>query len=125
MEVFLSEGDFVLKSISTQQKGVGSVAVPAARCAVQHEGEKHQEGANTHPQNQPEPRSSGEKSKQLPLSSSALVNKLLTHAHMRTNTLSLRFLMQYPKIATLPSSTFAKVLTLVNLRPFVEPDLAC
>lgn len=80
-EVLFSKGDFILKSVSSQQKGVGSVAVPASRRAVQHEGEKHQEGSDTHPQNQPEPRASREKSKQLSLSFFALVNKLLTHTH--------------------------------------------
>lgn len=48
-----------------RQKGVGSVTVPAPRCAVQHEGEKHQEGSDAHPQNQPEPRAPREKSKWL------------------------------------------------------------
>lgn len=95
----------MLKSISSQQKGVGSVAVPASRRAVQHEGEKHQEGSDTHPQNQPEPRASGEKSKQLSLFFFALVNELLTHTHMHTNTLSFCFLIQYPKIALLSCST--------------------
>lgn len=53
-------------TICPLQKRVGSFAVPAPSCAVQHEGEKHQESSDAHPQNQPEPRASGEKSKLLP-----------------------------------------------------------
>lgn len=79
----------IVKSISSQQKGVGFVTVPASCRAVQHEGEKHQESSDAHPQDQPEPRASREKSNQLPSSFFALVNKLLTHTHMHTNTLSL------------------------------------
>ncbi len=71
-------------NLLSPQKGVGSVAVPASCSAVQHEGEKHQEGPDTHPENQPEPRASGEKSKQFSLSFFALVNKLLTHTCART-----------------------------------------
>lgn len=67
--------------ISVQQKGVGSAAVPASCCAVQHEGEKHQKGPDSHPQNQPEPRASREKSKQLSPSFFALANVFLTHMH--------------------------------------------
>lgn len=48
--------------MSPPQKGVGFAAVPASRRLVQHEGEKHQEGSDTHLENQPEPRASGEKS---------------------------------------------------------------
>lgn len=79
----------MVKSISSQQKGVGVLAFPASCRAVQHEGEKHQEGSDTHPQNQPEPRASREKSKQPSLSFFALANKLLTHAHADRRTVSL------------------------------------
>lgn len=81
----------MLKSIFSQQKRVGFVTVSASCCAVQHEGEKHQEGSDTHPQNQPEPRTSREKSNQLSLSFLALVNKLThsdTHTCMQTHSLS-------------------------------------
>lgn len=62
--------------ISLPQKGVGSFALPAPCCSFQHEGEKHQEGSDAHPQNQPEPCASGEESKQLPfcLSLPLLIN---------------------------------------------------
>lgn len=53
-------------TICPLQKRVGSSAVPASCCAVHHEREKHQESSDTHPQNQPEPRASREKSKPLP-----------------------------------------------------------
>lgn len=79
----------MLKSIFSQQKRVGFVTISASRCAVQHEGEKHQEGSDTHPQNQPEPRASREKSNQLSLSFLALVNKTLTHTHARKHTAAL------------------------------------
>lgn len=104
----------MLKPISSPQKGVGSVAVPASCCAVQHEGEKHQEGSDTHPQNQPEPRASREKSKRLSLclSSPLLINFF-------------RFLMQDLKIEPLPRSTLQRFSPLSTLRPFVELDLEC
>lgn len=73
--------------ISPQQKGVGSAAVPASCRAVHHEGEKHQKGSDTHPQNQPEPRASREESEQLSLSVLALVNTLLTRTRACTKTL--------------------------------------
>lgn len=81
----------MVKSISSQQKGVGVFTFPASCRAVQHEGEKHQEGPDTHPQNQPEPCASREKSKQFSLSFLALSNKLLvdTHARAHTHTISL------------------------------------
>lgn len=67
---------------------MGPVAVPASDCAVQHEGEKHQEGSDAHSQNQPGPCASGEKSNQFPLSFFALVISFQhTHAHMLENTL--------------------------------------
>lgn len=89
VEVYFSMGDFILKSISSKQKGVGFVTVPASRRAVQHEGEKHQESSDTHPQDQPEPRASREKSNQLPLFFFALVKKPLTHTHAHKQTVSL------------------------------------
>lgn len=79
----------MVKSISFQQKGVGFFAFPASCRAVQHEGEKHQEGSDTHPQNQPEPCASREKSKQFSLSFFALANKLLMHTHAHKHTVSL------------------------------------
>lgn len=45
----------VYLSLLPWQEGVGSASVPAPCCAVQHEGEKHQESSDSHPQNQPEP----------------------------------------------------------------------
>lgn len=89
-------------TIYPPQKGVGSFIVPAPCCAVQHEGEKHQESFDAHPQNQPEPRASREKSKPLLfcLSLPLLQTSDNTHVH-KQHTLS-RFLTWFPKIASPP-----------------------
>lgn len=102
---------------------MGSVAVPASRRAVQHEGEKHQEGSDAHPQNQPEPRASREKSKQLSLSFFALVNKLRTHMRTNTHVSLISDAISQNSISAVLG--VVKVLILVNLRPFVELDLEC
>lgn len=104
---------YVVKPICSPQKGVGLLAFPASRRAVQHEGEKHQEGADTHPQNQSEPRAPREKSKHFPLSFCALANKLVLHALNEAVFLFSDATSQNSSAATLG---LVKVLTLVNLR---------
>lgn len=42
-------------TVSPLQEGVGAGAVPAPCRAVQHEGEEHQKGPLSHPEDQPEP----------------------------------------------------------------------
>lgn len=94
---------------------MGFDAVCAPDGAVQHEGEERQEGADAHPQNQPEPGASWEKGNQLSPSSFALVDKLRRH--------ELALLMQYPKNSGIVVLNLVKFLTRVNLGPHVKPDL--
>lgn len=102
------------------QKRVGSFALPAPGCAVRHEGEKHQESSDAHPQNQPEPRASGEKSEPLLFVFRCPCYKLLTTHTCAEPLHTLCFVTQCPKICLLRGR---EVLPLVNLRPFVGLSL--